>query len=259
MSRVLQRFGRLGLELVLPAALIGGYQLWASRAKNLYFPTIGTIARAFKRMWWGDGFRDNIIPSLTNLAKGYLGGVILGLLAGIVLWRVPILRRALAPVISFVLTLPPVALIPLFIVAFSLGETLQVGIILYAVFFNIAVTTADAMRAVDPSLSDTAASFQIKGWRRLVQVMLPAATPTILGAARASLSIALLVMIVSELVGAARGIGVATLTAQQSFEYPQMWAGMVLLAVLGYGLNRLFTLIERPLLKRVSVAEQLGG
>lgn len=66
-------------------------------------------------------------------------------------------------------------------------------------------------------------------------------------------------MIVSELVGVARGIGVATLTAQQSFEYPQMWAGMVLLAVLGYGLNRLFTLVERPLLKRVSVAEQLGG
>lgn len=184
MSRIGHRMSRIALELVLPVLLLGSYQLWASQAKNLYFPTLGTIACGFKRMWWGDGFRDNIVPSLSNLAKGYLGGVILGLLAGVLLWRVPILRRALSPVISFVLTLPPVALIPLFIVAFSLGQALQVGIILYAVFFNIAVTTADAMRSVDPSLSDTAASFQIKGWRRLVQVMLPAATPTILGAAR---------------------------------------------------------------------------
>jgi ABC-type nitrate/sulfonate/bicarbonate transport system permease component len=253
-----RRVGLVALELAVPVALVAAYQWWAARGKNPYFPTVGRIASAFRKMWFGDGFRDDVLPSLSNLAKGYLGGLVLGIAAGVVLWRVPLLRRALSPVISFVLTLPPVALVPLFIVAFSIGTALQVGIILYAAFFAVAVTTADALRSVDHQLVDMAASFRVRGWRRLVHVMLPAAAPAILGVARSTLGVSLLVMIVSELVGASQGIGVATLTAQQSFQYPEMWAGMVLLAVLGYLLNRLFSLVERPILRRVSVAEQLG-
>ena len=258
MNAVRSRLGRIALELVLPVVLVLSYQWFASSRKNPYYPTVGKIVSAFRSMWIGDGFREHIIPSLSNLFRGYVLGLVLGVGVGILLWRIPILRRALSPLFAFVLTLPPVALLPLFIIAFSLGSALQVGIILYAVFFGMAIITADSLRVVDSQLVDMAASFKVRGWRRLFQVMLPAAAPPILGAARATLGVSLLVMIVSELVGASRGIGVATLTAQQSFQYPQMWAGMVLLAVLGYLFNRLFSLIERPILKRVSVAEQLG-
>jgi ABC-type nitrate/sulfonate/bicarbonate transport system permease component len=160
------------------------------------------------------------------------------------------------PVIAFSLTLPPVALLPLFIVAFGIGPELQIGIIVFAVFFTIAVNTVVGLRSVDPTLHDMASSFRISGVRRLTNVLLPAAAPQILAAARSALSVALLVMVVSELVGASRGIGAATFVAQQSFQYPQMWAGMVLLAFLGYGLNRLFTVVERPLLRRLGVTAE---
>jgi ABC-type nitrate/sulfonate/bicarbonate transport system permease component len=252
------RVRRIGFELVLPVVLIAVYQWWASGADDPYFPPIGEIAAAFREMWIGDGFTQHVLPSLWNLARGYVAGVAAGIVGGVVIGRVPALWQAFAPAISFVLTLPPVALLPLFIVAFGIGSALQVGIIIFAVVFTVLVNTAVALRDVDPTLHDMAASFRIGGVRRLCAVLLPAAAPQILAAARSSLSVALLVMVVSELVGASRGIGAATLVAQQSFEYPEMWAGMVLLAILGYSLNRLFTVCERPLLRRLGVAIESG-
>jgi sulfonate transport system permease protein len=253
------RLRSIGFELVLPVVLIALYQWWASSTDNPYFPTIQEIASSFREMWIGDGITEHIVPSLWNLARGYVAGVVGGMACGILIGRVPALWRMFAPAISFVLTLPPVALLPLFIVAFGIGSALQVGIIVFAVFFTILVNTAVALRDVDPTLHDMAASFRISGVRRLCTVLLPAAAPQILAASRSSLSVALLVMVVSELVGASRGIGAATLVAQQSFQYADMWAGMVLLAILGYSLNRLFTTCERPLLRRLGVATESGG
>lgn len=252
------RLRRIGFELVLPVLLVLVYQWWASGADDPYFPPVQEIADAFREMWIGDGITDHIVPSLWNLARGYVGGVAAGVVGGVVIGLVPALWRAFAPAISFVLTLPPVALLPLFIVAFGIGSALQVGIIIFAVVFTVLVNTAVALRDVDPTLHDMAASFRIGGVRRLCTVLLPAAAPQILAASRSSLSVALLVMVVSELVGASRGIGAATLVAQQSFQYPEMWAGMVLLAILGYTLNRLFTICERPLLRRLGVAVEAG-
>jgi ABC-type nitrate/sulfonate/bicarbonate transport system permease component len=252
------RVRRIAFELVLPVALLIVYQLWASAADDPYFPTIGEIASAFREMWIGDGITEHIVPSLWNLARGYALGVALGVVGGIAVGRSDLLWRAFAPVISFVLTLPPVALLPLFIVAFGIGPALQVGIIVFAVVFTVLVNTAVGLRDVDPTLIDMSSAFRIGGLRRLSTVLLPAAAPQILASARTSLSVALLVMVVSELVGASRGIGAATLVAQQSFQYDRMWAGMVLLAILGYTLNRMFTVVERPLLRRLGVADETG-
>ena len=122
------------------------------------------------------------------------------------------------------------------------------GVIAFAVLFYVLVTTADAIRGIEPVLLDVAAIYRVHRWRRLVFILLPAAVPAMLSAARVTLSVGVLVMVVSEMVGASRGIGAVTLLAQQSFAYKQMSAGMILLAILGIGLNALLSLAERRLL-----------
>jgi ABC-type nitrate/sulfonate/bicarbonate transport system permease component len=234
----------------LPLVLVGGYQLYALRGHNLYFPPLGEIASAFGQTWLGPGFTQDVLPSLVNLAVGYGLGVTLGVLCGIGLGSARVAFAMLSPVVSFVLTLPPVALLPLFVTALGVGPSMQVGVIVFGVFFVMLVTTANALRGVDPHVRDMATSFGIKGPRRLAGVLLPAMAAPLLGGLRASLSLAVLVMVVSELVGASHGIGAATLLAQQSFEYAQMWSGMVLLAALGIGLNAGFSALERPVLRR---------
>lgn len=237
-------------SLLLPMILIAGYQIWSSSAGNPYFPNLQSMGTAFVETWTGSGFTSHVIPSLANLARGYIAGLLLGVLVGVALGRLVRVRRAVNPVVSFFLTIPAVALLPIFLIVLGVGPQLQVGVIVVAVFFYVLVTTADAIRDIEPMLLETADSFQIGGWRRLLLVLVPSAVPSILSAARVTLSLAVLVMVVSEMVGASRGIGAITLLAQQSFAYSQMWAGMLLLAVLGISLNAVFSLVERFILSR---------
>lgn len=244
----------LALQLLAPVLLVVGYQRWAAQADDPYFPTVPEIVSAFREMWVGEGFTNHVVPSLWNLGRGYALGLALGIGCGLLIGLHDRLGRVVAPIVAFCLTLPAVAVLPMFIIVLGIGSSLQVGIIVFAVFFTVLVNTADGVRAMDPGLHDVARSFGIAGARRTLAIVLPAAGPQILAAARTSVSVSLLVMVVSELVGASRGIGAATLLAQQDFQYARMWAGMVLLAVLGYVLNALFAVVERPLLRRLGVA-----
>lgn len=255
---LIQRVGRLAWQLILPVTLVVAYQLWASSADNSYFPTIPAIAEAFRANWLGSGFRDNVLPSLANLARGYLIGVVLGIAIGMVLGRLPVARRAFGPVFGFLLAVPPVAVLPLFLLVMGVGSQMQIAVLVFSVGIYMLISTADGIRSIDPTLDEVARVYGIRGPWRLFQIVLPAASPQILAAARVSLSLAVLVMVVSEMVGASRGIGAVTLLAQQSFAYGQMWAGMVLVALLGIGLNAIFGWGERLLLKRAGLSRRLA-
>lgn len=241
---------RWSWELALPVALVLGYHLWATHASELYFPPVPAVLEAFVQTWTGRGLVEDVRPSLVHLAAGYTLGLALGVAAGVGLGLLRRLREAVSPVVSFVLTLPPVALLPVFLLVLGVGSQLQIGIVTFAVYLLVMVSTADAVRRIDATLLDVTRTFRLGRRRRVLEVVVPAAAPAIVGAARAALSVAILVMVVSEMVGASHGIGAATLLGQQSFRYAQMWAGMLLLAVLGYGLNALFALAERPVLRR---------
>lgn len=247
----LSKLRSAAIELALPAALVIAYQVWSTRVANPFFPPIGQIWNAFQVLWLNTDGLDQIAASLGNLARGYFGGVGLGLAVGLLLSRIRWLMIATAPILSFALTLPPVALLPLFIIAFGIGPALQGGIIFWGVFFTIAVHTMAGLRDIDPTVQDMLRSFRITGLRRIGLVLLPSAGQQISGAACASLSVALMAMVISELIGASRGIGVVILVSQQSFRYAEMWSGMVLLAILGYLLNWAYLQIERPLLHRL--------
>lgn len=246
----LRRLGRAAWTFVLPVGLLVGYNLWATAAGNPYFPPLERMLSAFAETWGGEGFTRHVVPSLWNLAQGYVLGVVLGVLVGVAIGRMPRLRAALDPVVYFIMTIPAVALLPVFLIFFGVSSRLQVGMILTSVFFYVLITTANAIRGLEPMLIDTCSVFRINGWRRILLVYIPAAVPEIISAARVTLSIAVLVMVVSEMSGASRGIGAVTLLAQQSFAYDTMWAGMLLLAAIGISLNVLFAGGERRVLVR---------
>lgn len=250
------RFGRRLLQvLALPVLMVAAYQFLATRAQNPYFPTVGHIWDAFVLTWLGDGFARNVVPSMTNLAVGYLAGVLLGITCGVAVASFRVARLAINPLVSFALALPAVALVPLFITAVGIGQLMQQSLIAFSTFIYMFVNTTDGLVRKNQGLEDVSAAFRIEGLRRLLVVSLPSISPRLLGAGRATLSLAVLIMVVSEMVGASEGIGAVTLIAQQSFQYNVMWAGMLLVAVVGIGLNALYSLFELPLLRRMGLRQ----
>jgi ABC-type nitrate/sulfonate/bicarbonate transport system permease component len=97
-------------------------------------------------------------------------------------------------------------------------------------------------------MRETAKSYGIKGRDRLQRIILPAASPQIFAGMRTSLSLALILLVISEMVASTNGIGFFVLQSQRSFAIPEMWSGILLLGLLGYLLNVVFVLIERRVL-----------
>jgi ABC-type nitrate/sulfonate/bicarbonate transport system permease component len=98
---------------------------------------------------------------------------------------------------------------------------------------------------VDPTLVDTGRVYRIPASDRLRHVVLPAAAPQIFAGMRTSLSLALILMVISEMVASSNGIGYFVLQSQRSFAIPEMWSGIILLGLLGYLFNAVFLLVER--------------
>jgi ABC-type nitrate/sulfonate/bicarbonate transport system permease component len=250
---------RFVAPLLMPVVLLGGYVLFAHWQSNLYYPSLPRIYSAFKTTWSPHGLRLNAWPSLSNLLLGYPAGLLSAVLLGILVARLKALRVASEPIIAFFLALPSVAIVPIFIVLFGPGPGTKQLIIAQAVFFQVLVNVIDGLSTLDPTLAQSADLFKIRGFRRLFLVDLPGAGSQILAGARAGLSLGVLVMIVSELFNTRFGIGAVTLSAQSSFDFPTMWAGMVFTAIIGIGLNGLFSLAERPYLRRAGLLQTATG
>jgi ABC-type nitrate/sulfonate/bicarbonate transport system permease component len=112
----------------------------------------------------------------------------------------------------------------------------------------ILLNTVEGVRAVDSVLIDTARSYGISGLARLRRLILPSAGPQIATGMRQALSIAIILMVISEMFAASNGLGFTIVQFQRSFAIPEMWSGIILLGLIGFVLSELFRLAERRVL-----------
>ena len=168
---------------------------------------------------------------------------------GVAIGRSRTLGDYVEPIIHFVRSIPPPALLPLLLVLLGIGDDMKVVLIAVGVFPPILLNTADGVRSIDPLYLDTAAVYRIPRFRRLTRVILPAAAPQIFAGLRISLSIAVILMVISELIAATNGVGFRILQAQRQFKMVDLWAGLVVLGAMGAALNAVLALIERRVLR----------
>ena len=242
------RFGHALWSVILPISLLALWWLLSAHSTSLYFPPLSKIVSAFGATWFGGGFSEHFIPSIRNLAFGYLLGGAVGISLGVTIGLVRPLEWVLAPFIEYARAMPPPALLPFAILLLGIGATMQVGLITFGVLFVVLLNTIDGVRGVDGALHDVGAVYRVPFRYRLFEIVLAGAMPQIMAGLRTGLSLALLLTIISEMVAADHGIGYFILEAQQNFAYVDMWSGMLLLALLGLILNLAFALVERRVL-----------
>ncbi|MBA3476288.1 MAG: ABC transporter permease [Actinobacteria bacterium] len=176
-----------------------------------------------------------------GLALAILGGVALGIAVG----SSRTFRDASAVLIEFLRPIPPITFIPLAILFFGLGIPMRRFVIAYAALWPILINTLYGVRASDRILHDVARVSRVTGVRRLVRVTLPSALPSIATGVRVSASIALLVGVTAEFVTGPDGIGAYMQKQQAAYRLPQMYAAILLTALLGYSINVLLRSAER--------------
>jgi ABC-type nitrate/sulfonate/bicarbonate transport system permease component len=234
--------------------LVGVWELAARSAGNIWFPPPTKIIDQGIELWFTGpdaqrAWLDDILPSLGRTLGGWLLAAAIGITLGTVIGRSRTGMDYVGPIFAFMRAIPPVTLVPVFIVLFGLYTEMKLATIVFGAVWPILMNTVDGVRSVDPVQSDTARSFRTPRYRWIGSVVLPAALPKIFAGLRVSLSIAVLLMVVSELVGKTNGIGYRLVFAQRQFDFTIMWAWIVLLGILGYGLNAMLLVVERRMLR----------
>jgi ABC-type nitrate/sulfonate/bicarbonate transport system permease component len=237
------------LEIAVPLALLVLWGVLSADSDTYYFPPLTDILQTFMDTWVFERFGSDVVPSLTRLAVGYGIACVVAVAAGLALGLSRPLRRATDPIVQFLRSIPPPALLPFGILVLGIGNAMKVFIIAFVCLWPVLLNTIDGVAGVDPTLRETARVYDIGPVDRILRVTLPAAAPQIFAGMRTALSLALILMVISEMVGSTNGIGYFVLEAQRAFAIPEMWSGILLLGILGYVLNAVFLLVERRVLR----------
>lgn len=235
---------RLGYTLGLPVILVALWWVTSASSQNFFWPPLARIMDAFAETWFGPRFAADVLPSLTRLFIGYLVALVAGVGLGVAVGSWRWLRESIEPSLEFFRAIPPPVLVPILILFFGIGETMNVAVIIIGCVWPILLNTTEGVRSVDEVQRDTAACFRFRPVSRLFRLTLPAASPQIAAGARQALSVAIILMVISELFATTNGLGFVIVQFQRSFQIPQMWSGIILLGLIGVALSMIFRFFE---------------
>jgi ABC-type nitrate/sulfonate/bicarbonate transport system permease component len=243
--------GRVGRPLLGVAVFVGAlviWEVWARHAGSFLVPPASEVLDRAWHIWPTKDFLADVAASLRRLAVGFAIGAGVGIAIGLLMGSSLATRRALDPLVELARATPPIAIVPALIVMLGVGQGMQIAVIAFGVCFPVLVNTVEGVRAVSPEARDTASMLHVGRAERVYRIYFPAALPSIVAGLRIAVSIGLVLVVVSEFVGTGDGLGSYIWALRGQFLYPEMYAAILFLGLLGYALNRLFLVAERRIL-----------
>jgi taurine transport system permease protein len=239
------------LPWVVFAVLIA---LWQAASNSgvlppLFMPSPAAIVRALVELWLNGTLVEHISASLQRIIPGWIIGTAAGLAVGLAMGIFSAARAAGIPIVSALFPIPKIALLPLLILWFGIGEPSKIATIALGVFFPTTISAYTACDSVPRNLIRMGQSFGLPARDIVAKILLPGAMPGILAGFRISASVALLLVVAAEMIGAQQGIGAFVLTAGSLMQTDQLLAGVVMLSLLGLLIAWGLGMLERAWLK----------
>jgi ABC-type nitrate/sulfonate/bicarbonate transport system permease component len=226
--------------------LLGLWEIAGRADTTALLPPFSVAAAELVDMLTSRSLVEDVLPSLARAMAGFvvgsLAGVVLGVALGWWRWLEPWCRAAL----EFLRAVPPPALLPLAILAVGASDTTRVAVIAAGALWPVLLNTTDGVRRVDSGYIDSARAYARGGQGDILRrVVLPSAAPQIMTGLRTGLAISLIMMVISEMIASSSGLGNLILRSQRLYALDRMYAGVLLLGVLGWLLTLLFSALER--------------
>jgi ABC-type nitrate/sulfonate/bicarbonate transport system permease component len=231
-------------------AVILAWHVAAGAQRDFTFlPSPGDVLEALVELWRTGELMRHATASLGRLAAGWLIGAGCGLAIGLAIGLYPIVRSSALPVVSALFATPKIALLPLFVVWFGIGEASKIATIAIGVFSPMVVATYSGVDGVDRGLIRMAQSFGLPTGSIVRKILLPGAMPSLLTGIRVSASIAIVLLTGAEMIAAQHGIGALALTSGNLMRTDRLFAALALLAGCGLAISWAVALAERALLQ----------
>ncbi|HZW04580.1 MAG TPA: ABC transporter permease, partial [Anaerolineaceae bacterium] len=226
-----ERFGQRALHaLRRSASLLVVLVLWELLVRvgaldYRFFPAPTSVIETLVKLVATGEMPADIAISLQRVLMGFALGTILGLVLGLAAGWFKVVETVVEPLIAVFYPIPKLALLPLILILFGIGEASKVAIVTIAVFFTVVISTTAAVRGIEPVLLDAAHNYGAKGWRLFTHIILPAAMPEIFTGIRLAMGTSLIVIVAAEFVASNQGLGHRIWLSWGTLSTRDMYAG----------------------------------
>lgn len=239
------------LALIFPTSLLALWQLASlyDLLSPAYFPEpMQTFNALYESFATGTLF-EPFMATTSRMFQGWFIASLLGVILGALISSSTVAREYLLPTIEFLRPFPASAIIPAVILALGLSNAMAVTVIAFGAIWPVLLNTIYGFSAVEPRLKEVAAALDFSQSRYIRKMVLPSALPDIFTGLRVSLTISLILAVVVEMQGAQEGLGQNILLAQRLYRSPELYAGIVVLGLLGFVISWGLDGVERRLLR----------
>jgi sulfonate transport system permease protein len=235
------------ISLILPIIII---LFWYSGSKSASFnqsiiPTPQKVGAAFKKMIDNGSLWQHIAASFGRVLRGFGIGAAAGIILGLFIGLYFRLNQLFAALIGVLRPIPPIAMIPLFIMWLGIGEESKIALVTVGAFWPVLLNTIAGVQSTDPKLIEVAQVFGKNKFVILKDIIIPSTIPSLFTGLRLSISTAWSCVVAAEMIAAEKGVGYLIMYARQMSKPAELFVGIISIGVIGLAIDVLFQLIQK--------------
>ncbi len=241
-----------------PLLRVGGFMLvgavWEGAARALatpVFPPLSQVAGALWALLFSGQAWQHTATSLQHIGVGFGLAALVGCLLGLLMTQYSVVDAVVMPLVDSVRPVAALTIFPLLIVLLGLGLWSKAFVIFWTAWPAILLSTVQSIRQVDRAVREAAYLDGAGRWNLLAAVVLPLASPGIVMGLRIGMGGGWISLVAAEMLGSSAGLGYLVLTSSQMFQFPTMYAAIVVIALVGLAMNSVLAAIQHVLEVRV--------
>jgi sulfonate transport system permease protein len=189
--------------------------------------------------------QEGLKISFGRVLSGFGVGVALGILIGFLMGLVPCIQKLLASIVSLLRPMPLMALIPVFIIIFGIGETTNISVIAIGTFWPTLLNTITGIQSTDKKTLEMAKVYNVPLAKIIFEIILPSAATSIVTGIRLSAGVAWSSVVAAEMIGASSGIGYTIMYAREVARSVDLFTYVIVIGLIGFLIEKVLVAVQR--------------
>jgi sulfonate transport system permease protein len=235
------------IALIVPICVIIFWELIvkAGVVRATLVPPPSKLWKTFVSLIDAGKLQDALIISFERVLTGFVIGTVAGAIIGFLMGLFEPFNKALSVIVSILRPIPTIALIPIFIIVFGIGETSNISIIVVGAFWPVLLNTISGIQSVDNKLLELAYVYRIGSLKTIFKIILPSAVTSMITGIRLALGTAWMSVVAAEMIGASSGIGYMIMYARELAQTANMYVCVLIIGLVGLALDKILLFIQK--------------
>lgn len=251
-NNLLRKIINIGVALIVPICVL---ILWesivnAGLVKATLLPPPTKLWKTFCSLISSGKLQSGLLISFGRVVAGFLIGSIAGSIVGFLMGLFGIVNKALSVFVNVLRPIPTIALIPIFIIIFGIGEKSNIAVIVVGAFWPMLLNTIGGIQSVDEKLLELAYVYRIKSFKTVFRIILPSAVTSMFTGLRLGLSTAWMSVVAAEMIGASSGIGYMIMFAREFAQTANMYVEVLVIGLVGLLIDRVLLIVQNKFNKK---------